>query len=141
MRFLGLRLSDPVPDANTIWQFREAVKKTGAIDDLFKRFDDVLRASGFLAMSSQIVDAMIVAAPKQRNTTVEKSHQGGADSRWLAAEPDAFRPKGPGCALEGQIYKSQAERGRIASAGRPRHPRVWLQGPYRRGWCLCVTSR
>ena len=72
MRFLGLRLSDPVPDANTIWTFREALKKAGAIDDLFKRFDDVLRASGFLAMSGQIVDATIVAAPKQRNTIEEK---------------------------------------------------------------------
>jgi IS5 family transposase len=51
MRYLGLRLSDPVSDANTIWNLREALKKTGVIDDLFKRFDDVLRASGFLAMS------------------------------------------------------------------------------------------
>lgn len=72
MRFLGLGLADPVPDANTIWTFREALKKAGAIDDLFKRFDDVLRASGFLAMSGQIVDATIVAAPKQRNTIEEK---------------------------------------------------------------------
>ena len=72
MRFLGLRLADPGPDANTIWTFREALKKAGAIDDLFKRFDDVLRASGYLAMSGQIVDATIVAAPKQRNTIEEK---------------------------------------------------------------------
>ena len=72
MRFLGLSLADPVPDANTIWTFREAVKKVGAIDDLFKRFDDILRASGFQAMSGQIVDATIVAAPKQRNTIEEK---------------------------------------------------------------------
>jgi transposase, IS5 family len=27
MRFLGLGLVDPVPDANTIWTFREALKK------------------------------------------------------------------------------------------------------------------
>ena len=71
-RFLGLRLPDTVPDAKTIWTFREALKKAGAIDDLFKRLDDVLRASGFLAMSGQIVDATIVAAPKQRNTIEEK---------------------------------------------------------------------
>jgi hypothetical protein len=30
MRFLGLGLGDPVPDANTIWNFREALTKTGA---------------------------------------------------------------------------------------------------------------
>ncbi|GGJ05014.1 hypothetical protein GCM10011320_09910 [Neoroseomonas lacus] len=31
MRFLGLRLADPVPDAITIWAFREALKRTGAV--------------------------------------------------------------------------------------------------------------
>jgi IS5 family transposase len=72
MRFLGLGLSDPVPDANTIWTFREALKRTDAVDGLFRRFDEALRASGFLAMSGQIVDATIVAAPRQRNTIEEK---------------------------------------------------------------------
>lgn len=73
MRFLGLGLADVFPDANTIWTFREALKKTGAIDALFRRFDEALRSEGFLAMSGQIVDATIVAAPKQRNTIEEKA--------------------------------------------------------------------
>ena len=73
MRFLGLGLADNVPDANTIWSFREALKKAGAIDVLFKRFDEALRREGFLAMSGQIVDATIVVAPKQRNTIEEKA--------------------------------------------------------------------
>ena len=72
MRFLGLGLADAVPDANTIWTFREALKKADAADALFQRFDEALRSSGFLAMSGQIVDATIVAAPKQRNTIEEK---------------------------------------------------------------------
>jgi IS5 family transposase len=72
MRFLGLGLSDAVPDANTIWTFREALKKANAVDALFERFDAALRDAGFLAMSGQIVDATIVAAPKQRNTDDEK---------------------------------------------------------------------
>ena len=57
MRFLGLRLADPIPDANTGWKFREALKKASVIDDLFQRFDDVLRPPGYLAMNGQIVDA------------------------------------------------------------------------------------
>jgi transposase, IS5 family len=61
MRFLGLGLADPVPDVNTIWTFREALKRADAVDGLFRQFDDALRASGFLAMSGQIVDATIVA--------------------------------------------------------------------------------
>ena len=39
MRFLGLGLGDPVPDANTIWTFREALTKAGAIERLFALFD------------------------------------------------------------------------------------------------------
>ena len=72
MRFLGLGLGDPVPDANTIWTFREALTKAGAIETLFARFDQVLRDAGYLAMSGQLVDATIVSAPKQRNSKAEK---------------------------------------------------------------------
>lgn len=72
MRFLSLGLADAVPDANTIWSFREALKKADVVDALFARFDAALRETGFLAMSGQIVDATIVAAPKQRNTLEEK---------------------------------------------------------------------
>ena len=72
MRFLGLGLGDAVPDANPLWTFREALTKAGAIDPLFSRFDQQLRAQGYLAMSGQLVDATIVSAPKQRNPDAEK---------------------------------------------------------------------
>lgn len=72
MRFLGLGLGDPVPDANTIWTFREALSRAGAIERLFGLFDRALRAAGYLAMSGQLVDATIVSAPKQRNSKAEK---------------------------------------------------------------------
>src|SRR3954465_9934495 len=72
MRFLRLGLTDPVPDANTIWTFREALKRADVVDALFQRFDGALRTTGYLAMSGQIVDATIVAAPKQRNTVAER---------------------------------------------------------------------
>jgi len=72
MRFLGLALHDAVPDAKTIWLYREQLAKAGAIDGLFESFDAHLKAQGFLAMSGQIVDATIVAAPRQRNSEDEK---------------------------------------------------------------------
>jgi IS5 family transposase len=77
MRFLGLGLSDPVPDANTIWTFREALTRAEiagkpAIAVLFSAYEAALRRAGFLAMGGQIVDATVVAAPKQRNTEAEK---------------------------------------------------------------------
>jgi hypothetical protein len=65
-------LSDRVPDARTIWLFREKLTKAGAIGPLFERFDATLRQSGYIAMSGQIVDASLIAAPRQRNTQDEK---------------------------------------------------------------------
>jgi transposase, IS5 family len=94
MRFLGLGLSDAVPDANTIWTFREGLTKAGAIERLFERFDRNLRAQGYLAMSGQLVDASIVAAPKQRNTRAEKQtiREGRVPEAWQA-KPAKLRQK------------------------------------------------
>ena len=72
MRFLGLSLEDRVPDAKTIWLFREHLTQGRAIEKLFARFDTYLTKAGYLAMGGQIVDASIVAAPKQRNSDDEK---------------------------------------------------------------------
>ena len=68
MRFLGLSLAQSVPDANSIWNFREALTQAmidgkPAIEVLFKRFEAALTKAGFLAMGGQIIDATIVAAP------------------------------------------------------------------------------
>ena len=59
MRFLGLSLGDRVPDARTIWLFRECLTRAvldgrPAIEALFARFDACLRAAGYIAMSARI---------------------------------------------------------------------------------------
>src|SRR4051794_13395504 len=51
MRFLGLGLADPVPDANTIWTFREALTRATldgrpAIQMLFRAYEAALKAAG-----------------------------------------------------------------------------------------------
>ncbi|WP_323159086.1 transposase, partial [Pseudomonas viridiflava] len=73
MRFLGLGLSDRVPDAKTVWLFRERLTQAGAIETLFDRFNATLRNAGYLPMSGQILDATLIAAPMQRNTNAEKA--------------------------------------------------------------------
>jgi IS5 family transposase len=79
MRFLGLALEDRVPDAKTVWLFRERLTRAGAVERLFTRFDVVLRAAGYLAMGGQIVDATIVQARRPRLTSDEKATvKGGA---------------------------------------------------------------
>lgn len=73
MRFLGLSLSEKVPDAKTIWLFRENLVRAGAIDNLFARFDKHLSRSGYLAKGGQIIDATIIQAPGQHNSQDEKA--------------------------------------------------------------------
>lgn len=73
MRFCGLGPGDAVPDANTLWDFREALIAAGALDGLFARLDRAITEAGYLPMSGQIVDATLVAAPRQRNTEGEKA--------------------------------------------------------------------
>jgi IS5 family transposase len=73
MRFLGLALGDKAPDRNTVWTFREALKKAGVIDDLFAAFDRAITRSGYRATHGQIVDASLIAAPRQRMTDEEKA--------------------------------------------------------------------
>jgi hypothetical protein len=66
MKFLGLGLEGRVPDARTTWLFREKLTTAGAIKTLFERFDTTLRRAGYIAMLGQIVDASLIAAPRQR---------------------------------------------------------------------------
>jgi len=86
MRFLGVSLSDRVPDAKTIWLFREHLAQAGAVENLFARFDRHLTKAGYLAMGGQIVDSTIVAAPKQRNTEGEKTADQGRNRGEVAHE-------------------------------------------------------
>ena len=72
MRFLGLGPGDAVPDATTIWLFREHLTKAGAVEKLFTRFDTVLADKGYLAMSGQILDASLIPAPRQKLDDGEK---------------------------------------------------------------------
>lgn len=72
MRFLGLSVSHRIPDAKTVWLYRESLKPSGLMDRLFFRFDESLKAQGYLAMEGQIVDASIIQAPRQKMTKEEK---------------------------------------------------------------------
>lgn len=117
LRFLGFDLGAVTPDENTIRLFREKLTRAGAIDALFAAFDRQLRDRGYLPMGGQIVDATLVAAPKQRNTATEKdaikagrsaaeiwpdqpakAAQKDTDARWTVkfARPVLSLSKGPG---------------------------------------------
>jgi IS5 family transposase len=100
MRFLGLSLADRVPDAKTVWLFRDRLSQEELTEPLFGLFEQFLTDKGYAARRGQIIDASIVAAPRQRNTreeneqvkagqTPEKWHENPAklrqkdmDARW-----------------------------------------------------------
>ena len=73
MRFLGLGLEDRVPDAKTVWLYREHLAQAGVIEALFDAFDGSLKKRGYLAMGGQIIDASIVPVPQQRNSRDENA--------------------------------------------------------------------
>jgi IS5 family transposase len=84
MRFLGLGIGDRVPDAKTIWLFREELGRAGLVKRLFERFDRYLRDRGFTARKGQIVDASIISVPIQRNSREENARikQGDVPEEW-----------------------------------------------------------
>jgi len=99
-RFLGLGLEDGVPDAKTVWLYREQLVQAGAVEALFDDFDRCLRDQGYHAKGGQIIDASIVPVPRQRNRkdenkqikagkipddwkdTPAKARQKDTDARW-----------------------------------------------------------
>ena len=129
MRFLGLGLEDRVPDARTIWLFREKLTTAGAIKRLFEQFDAMLRQAGYIAMSGQIVDASLVAAPRQRNTDDQEGNQAGPNTGELEGQAGQATAQGSRRALDGQIQQGQTARGWLNAASRSSNPAIWLSEP------------
>ena len=87
MRFTGLGLHEAVPDAKTVWLYREQLTRAGALTRAFERFDAMLRERGYLAMGGQIVDATVVEARRPRLSKDERAtlREGGTPADWSKA--------------------------------------------------------
>jgi len=68
MRFLGLKIGDKVPNGNTIWNFKEALKENEVDRKLFDLFNKKLEAQGIVTHNGSIVDASFVTVPKCHTT-------------------------------------------------------------------------
>src|SRR5258705_3859584 len=120
-RFLGLAIEDSIPDATTLWLFREKLAEAGLIEKLFERFDQHLAAKGYIARGGQIIDASIVPVPTQRNSRDENAElqAGRTPAGWKQARQSAA--EGPRCALDQEAWlqllrlPEPCERGRQAS--------------------------
>ena len=94
MRFLGLQIESRVPDAKTIWLFREHLKELDLVDDLFEKFHQQLAAQGYVVKAGQMIDATFVEAPRQRNNREENADikSGKIPEDWLL-NPNKLRQK------------------------------------------------
>ncbi|MCL2140890.1 MAG: IS5 family transposase [Dehalococcoidia bacterium] len=96
-RFLDLEFGDKVPDGNTIWDFKESLRKDGLDRKLFDSFNAELEKQGIITRKGTIVDATFV--------TVAKRHTTKADDERLKAgeEPSDLADKNVQRLKEGKI--------------------------------------
>jgi len=73
-RFLGLEFGAKVPDGNTIWDFKEALKKTEVDRKLFDLFNKKLAEEGIITRKGSIIDATYVTVPKRHTTKKDDEH-------------------------------------------------------------------
>lgn len=71
-RFCGLRHASSIPDAKTIWAFKEHIRLAGCSDSLFDAVQQPLQSQGYIARGGQIIDASLIEAPRQHFTKSEK---------------------------------------------------------------------
>ncbi len=88
MRILGFDLYDKVPDAKTIWKFKNDLAQTEATEKLFNLFDEQLENGGLITHKGSIVDSTFVDAPRQRNHKDEnkKIQNGKIPEEWQKPE-------------------------------------------------------
>jgi len=71
MRFLKLDFAGRIPDAKTVWQFRDQLQKLELVKVLFDQMNADLASRRVIVNAGQIVDASFVEAPRQRNSKSE----------------------------------------------------------------------
>jgi len=71
LQFLDLTESSSIPDAKTIWLFRDRLAQAGVGNQIFAQVQQPLQQHGYLARCGQIIDASLVQAPIQRSRRQE----------------------------------------------------------------------
>ena len=94
--FLGLRPGDEIPDAKTIWDFKQRIEAEGRNGSarLFEAFTHTLERKGLIAREGSIVDASFTDAPRQRNTREQNQQiKEGKRPEEFDANPSVGRQK------------------------------------------------
>ena len=72
-----------------MWLWRQQLTEAGLVEELFAQFESYLASHSYQAKGGQILDATIVAVPKQHisKTDKEQLEQGEIPPRLAAASP------------------------------------------------------
>ena len=62
-----------MPDAKTVWLYREVLAQAGKVEEVFSLFDGHLARRGYIARGGQILDASIVPVPRNHNKREENT--------------------------------------------------------------------
>jgi IS5 family transposase len=83
-RFVGLQNALDLPDARTLWLFKDKLANSSGATDLFGQVQRQLATAGLAARGGQLVDATIVAAPRAHISAQDKAtiEQGQAPEHW-----------------------------------------------------------
>ena len=92
-RFVGLRLSEAMPDETTILNFRHLLEQHGLGRGLFEEINAHLESQGLRLKEGTIVDASIIEAPSStKNRARARDPRDAPDEE---GEPMAFRDETP----------------------------------------------
>jgi IS5 family transposase len=80
-RFLGLDIGEKVPDAKTIWLFRERLKNSKREKELFNLYTEELKRRKIITKSGSIIDATFIERPEQKANDRRRT-----DNRYKKAE-------------------------------------------------------
>ena len=101
-RFLGLSLSEPVPDHSTLWRFREQLAKSGLAERAFALITAQIEKSGFILKRGTLIDASLIRSavnpPEPPDTDLPPDADGRPASKLVksAHDPDAAWTKKDG---------------------------------------------
>ena len=84
MEFLNLRLGERIPDAKTIWHFKNELAKGDLAAKLFDVLHQQLQDDDIVVHKGTMVDASFVHVPRQRNTREENAQikEGEVPEAW-----------------------------------------------------------
>ncbi len=89
-------INHPVPDAQSIWLFRDKLSAGGMVDKLFSLLYKQLDKDGIIVHKGKLVDASRLEVPIQRNTRDENKElkEGNIPEEW---DENKLRRKIPMC--------------------------------------------